>query len=63
MTSADMLMVWIEMSLMDWVLIWIVFGWIQWVILSNEIGWGEFYVNMDWSGLEWAEMDSLCKTV
>ena len=31
---------------------------------SNELyqlmGWGEFYVNIDWSGLGWAEMNSLC---
>ena len=43
-------------------MIWIVFGEFKWVILSNKVGWGEFYVNIDWNGLEWVEMDSLCKT-
>ena len=33
------------------------------VVLANGVGWGGFYVNMDWSGLGWAEIDSLCKTV
>ena len=55
-------MVWVEMSLMNWVLIWIMFGGFKWVVLVNGVGWGGFYVNMDWSSLEWAEMDSLCKT-
>ena len=56
-------MVWVEMSLMNWVLIWIMFGGFKWVVLVNGVGWGGFYVNMDWSSLEWAEIYSLCKTV
>ena len=51
------------MGLMDWILIWIAFDGLKCVILSNGVGWSGFYVNMDWSGLGWAEMDSLCKTV
>jgi len=49
-----LLMVWVEMSLINWVLIWIMFGGFKLVVLVNEVGWGGFYVNMDWSSLEWA---------
>ena len=38
-------------------------GGFKWVVLANRVGWGVFYVNIDWSGLGWAEMNSLCKTV
>ena len=56
-------MVWVEIGLMDWVLILIVFGGFKWVVSTNGVGWSGFYVNMNWSGLKWAEMDSLYKTV
>ena len=61
--APHLLMVWIEIGLIDWVLIWIVFGGFKFAILSNGVGWSEFYVNIDWSRLEWAEINFLCKIV
>ena len=57
----NLLIVWVEMSLMDWVLIWIVFEWIQISCTSYGVGWDGFYVNMDWSGLERAEINFYAK--
>ena len=35
----------------------------KWVVLASGVGWSGFYINIDWSGLGWVEIDSLCKTV
>ena len=31
------------------------------VVLATGVGWSGFYVNIDWSGLGWAEMDLYAK--